>query len=217
MTVSAMEASVKNGAFKENTKELLETCGGLPTEEKPLLLYQTFDKSGGFIKHMQMASAYQDIPFEDELNLFFKENTSFRTAAEEHDLKGSPRWNDSFHSLSSMTRVVGEPFPMPRFLTANDAFRCIIAAIHEGVCPFVWRVMLLGEYQDFLKHDQFSVHQLKDFIFLSFHSMPQHAVHFRADIEAHEDIKMAANEENDPFNHADRDQLRQEEASERLH
>lgn len=55
-----------------------------------------------------------------------------------------------------MIRVVGEPFDIPGFLTANDTFSCNIAAIQEGVYPFLWRGMLLAGYQYFLNHKQFS-------------------------------------------------------------
>lgn len=44
MAASAMEASVMEDAFKEKAEELSQMYGGLPTEEKPLLLYGTFGK-----------------------------------------------------------------------------------------------------------------------------------------------------------------------------
>lgn len=42
---------------------------------------------------------------------------------------------------------------------------------------------------------------MKDFFFLNLHSMPQHAMHFRAYIEAQKDIKTASNDGNDPSNY----------------
>lgn len=93
---------------------------------------------------------------------------------------------------------MGEPFHIPRFVAANDTFSCNIAEIQEGSCPFLWRVMLLGDYPRFLKHKQFSFHQLKEFIFLNLQCTPHHAMHIRAYIEAQKGINMASNEGEGP-------------------
>lgn len=60
---------------------------------------------------------------------------------------------------------------------------------------------LLGEYPRFLKHKQFSFHQVKELIFLNVQYTPHHAMHIRAYIEAQKDIKMASNEGEDPSNY----------------
>lgn len=197
MTASAIEASKKKDAFNDKTKELLAMSGGLPTNEKPLLLCQTLGKSHGIIKHIQMASTSPGIMFEDELNFMFKQNTPFRTDSDKRYSKVCPPWNDSLHCFWSMVRVVELPFHIPRFLTANDTFSCNIAATQEGFYPFLRRVVLLGEYQHSLKHRQFNLHHMQDFIFLNFRSTPQHVMHFRAYIWAQKGIKMASNEGDD--------------------
>lgn len=48
LVASAIVTSVKKDAFMEKVKELLEMYGGLPTGEKPQLLFPTFGRDVDF-------------------------------------------------------------------------------------------------------------------------------------------------------------------------
>lgn len=69
--------------------------------------------------------------------LLLQGDTSFRADFGEHYLKVFPPGCDSLHCFWSMIRVAGEPFRIPRFLTATATFACNVAAIQEGFNPFL--------------------------------------------------------------------------------
>lgn len=75
----------RDGGFHEEGR-----LGGLPAEEKPLLSVPAFGGSDESINNVQMASASPDSMSENELNFFFKENTSFRAELDERYAKVSP-------------------------------------------------------------------------------------------------------------------------------